>query len=401
MNSLFEKTSPVKKNTLICMLLVWMVSLPVYAQLVPKANHKGKYGYANMNGEFVITPQFDYADDFSDNIARVQKGKKWGYIDTQGNSVVDIRYEAIQNDFTDGLAWVKLKNKYGYVNNKGEQIIPLKYANAYPFSDGCAAVVVKEKNKFLFGYINTSGNEIIKPIYEHCIARFAYGRSAIKKDGKWAIINTKGEQITGFEYLNVIVSPKNKGYIIVTKDGTKNNEEGIQNGSWGIMNNNGELITPLKYHTVRSFNDENLILVSAGDSWGCVNMEGEEAIPLKYKQVLDFTEGLAAVLENGKVNWINAKNETVLKTDYTGTTYFEDGVAYVKDRYGKWGGIDKEGGIVIPLIADSYREAYDIYVRYGKKPLTTRHVKQYLLHKNRPQDKYKVKDKIPEEMWDF
>ncbi|MCL2290306.1 MAG: WG repeat-containing protein [Bacteroidetes bacterium] len=401
MNKLFEKISSVKKITLIFVLFAWAVSLPIYAQLAPKANNKGKYGYANVNGEFIIKPQFDYAGDFSDDIACVRKGKKWGYIDIQGNPVIDIKYEAIQNGFTDGLAWVKLKNKYGYVNNKGDQIIPLKYANAYPFSDGCAAVVVKEKNKFLFGYINTAGNEIVEPIYEHCIARFAHGRSAIKKDGKWAIINTKGEQITGFEYLNVIISPKNKGYIIVTKDGAKDNEGGIQSGNWGIMNNDGKLITPLKYHAIRNFNDENLILVSSGDSWGWVNMQGEEIIPLKHKQVLDFNEGLAAILENGKVNWINAKNETVLKTDYTGTTYFENGVAYVKDRYGKWGSIDKKGNIVVPLIADSYREAVDVYARYGQKPLTKRHVKQYLLHKNRPQDKYKVKDTIPEDMWDF
>jgi len=401
MTKLFEKTSPVKKITLICVLLVWLASLPIYAQLAPKANNKGKYGYANVYGEFVITPQFDYASEFSDDIACVRKGKKWGYINAQGTPIADIKYEAIQNNFTDGLAWVKLKSKYGYLNKTGEQVVPLKYENAYPFSDGCAAIVVKDKKKFFFGYINTAGDEIVAPIYEDCITRFAYERSAIKKDGKWAIINTKGEQITGFEYLNVIVSPKNKGYIIVTKDGTKNNAGEIKSGNWGILNSEGKLITPLKYQAVHNFNDENLILASAGEFWGWVNMQGEEVIPLKYKQVLDFSEGLAAVLDNGRVNWINAKNETVLKTDYTGTTYFEGGVAYVKDRYGKWGGINKRGDIVIPLIAESYQEASDIYLRFGKKPLTARHVKQYLLYKNRPQDKYKVKDKIPEDMWDF
>ena len=361
-----KKASLLKKITLICVLLVWVVSLPVYAQIAPKANHKGKYGYANVYGEFVIAPQFDHAGNFSDEIACVKKGKKWGYI-----------------------------------NKEGALIIPFKYANAYPFSDGCAAVVVKAKNKFLFGYINAKGDEVVAPVYEHCIAQFAHERSAVKKDGKWAIINTKGEQITGFEYLGVIVSPKNKGYIMVTKEGTKNNAGEVQSGNWGIMDNDGKMITPLKYHVVRSFNDENLVLVSVDDSWGWVNMQGEEVIPLKYKQVLDFSEGLAAILENGKVNWINAKNETVLRTDYTGTTYFEDGVAYVKDRYGKWGGINTKGDIVIPLIADSYQEAHDIYLRYEKKPLTARHVKQYLLFKNRPQDKYKVKDTIPEDMWDF
>lgn len=366
MTKLINKTTPIKKITFICMLLVWAVSLPIYAQLAPKANHKGKYGYANVNGEFVITPQFDYAGNFADSIACVRIGKKWGYI-----------------------------------NTKGEQIIPLKYANAYPFSDGCAAIVVREKNKFLFGYINTAGDDIVEPVYEHCVAQFAHQRSAIKKDGKWAIINTQGEQITEFEYFSVVISPKNKGYIMVTKSGTLNDDGSIKSNSWGIMNNDGKLITPLKYHVIRNFNDENLILVSAGDLWGWVSMQGEEVIPLKYKQVLDFTEGWAAILENGKVNWINVKNETVLKTDYTSTTSFEDGVAYVKDHAGKWGSINKKGNIVVPLIADSYQEAHNIYLRYGKQPLTARHLKQYLLYKNRPQDKFKVKDIIPENMWDF
>ena len=44
----------------------------------------GKYGYIDKTGQMIITPQFDYADAFSEGLTRVGIGDanagKWGYI---------------------------------------------------------------------------------------------------------------------------------------------------------------------------------------------------------------------------------------------------------------------------------------------------------------------------------
>jgi hypothetical protein len=42
------------------------------------------FGYINMDGEYVIEPQFKVAKSFSGNLAAAIQGKKWGFINMQG-----------------------------------------------------------------------------------------------------------------------------------------------------------------------------------------------------------------------------------------------------------------------------------------------------------------------------
>ena len=47
------------------------------------------YGYIDPSGKWVIPPQFDYAEKFSDGLARVEWRQKleWGYIDKHGRVI--------------------------------------------------------------------------------------------------------------------------------------------------------------------------------------------------------------------------------------------------------------------------------------------------------------------------
>lgn len=47
------------------------------------------YGYIDPSGKWVIPPQFDYAERFSDGVARVEwrRKREWGYIDKQGRVI--------------------------------------------------------------------------------------------------------------------------------------------------------------------------------------------------------------------------------------------------------------------------------------------------------------------------
>jgi len=57
------------------------------------AEINGKWGYINGNGEVVINPVYEGAFEFSDGRALVQLNGKWGYIDRDNNIVVDAVFE--------------------------------------------------------------------------------------------------------------------------------------------------------------------------------------------------------------------------------------------------------------------------------------------------------------------
>jgi hypothetical protein len=67
-------------------------------RVVQAVNGQGKYGFVDEWGHLIISPRFDYAEDFEGGLARVAMdidcyipsafavlGGKWGYIDKQGN----------------------------------------------------------------------------------------------------------------------------------------------------------------------------------------------------------------------------------------------------------------------------------------------------------------------------
>lgn len=58
-------------------------------------------------------------------------------------------------NFSEGLAPVRLGNKWGFMNRKQELVIPTKYDNVGPFKNGLAEVQIKNK----WGFLDTQGNE--------------------------------------------------------------------------------------------------------------------------------------------------------------------------------------------------------------------------------------------------
>lgn len=61
--------------------------------------------------------------------------------------------------FNDGLAAVNLKNRWGYIDKSGNVVIKPIFKDACGFSEGLAAVIVDNK----YGFIDRNGNMVIAP----------------------------------------------------------------------------------------------------------------------------------------------------------------------------------------------------------------------------------------------
>ena len=107
----------------------------------------------------VIRAQFESGYPFSEGLARVSTGDKFGFIDKTGRMVLPEQYGVLSGDFSEGLAGVCVQSGCGYIDQKGTMIIPAQYRITEPFRQGLAEVHTTRA----IGYIDHQGKYVWQP----------------------------------------------------------------------------------------------------------------------------------------------------------------------------------------------------------------------------------------------
>lgn len=98
------------------------------------------------------------------------------------------------------------------------------------------------------------------------------------------------------------------------------------------------------------------------DKWGYINLMTEKSIPAQFDYVWPFSEGIAAVIKNKKLMFINQNGEIVInkelgKMPKEADCRFIDGYCIVNSTEGLTGLIDKQGNWALePIYDDIYHE---------------------------------------------
>ena len=71
----------------------------------------GKWGFVDMDGAWVIEPQYENAEGFSDGLAPVQTGETWGFINQENKLVIAAEFYGAHSFYV-GLAPVKDGNTW-------------------------------------------------------------------------------------------------------------------------------------------------------------------------------------------------------------------------------------------------------------------------------------------------
>ncbi len=145
------------------------------ASLTP-AKAKGKVGFVNAQGEWIIEPSFYAAKAFNKGLAPVSDGRKWGLVNEEGKLVRHYYFDEMEPFSDDGLAAVLVDRKWGFIDTSGNIRIPAAYfmyqvrpveINAkklnFGFNNGIARVKLKGK----WGYLDTRGNLIGNKWFEN------------------------------------------------------------------------------------------------------------------------------------------------------------------------------------------------------------------------------------------
>jgi hypothetical protein len=169
-----------------------------------------KFTFIDKSGSIITNARFDYAKEFSEGLAPIRIGEKWGYIDKSGQVVIKPQFDSAE-PFSDGMALVKQGELYGYIDRTGTFTISPQYRYAENFSEGFTVVGNwndKENEYDEFYYINKRGRQAISGKYlraSHFFKGLAHVKLKSDKDdyymkGTFAYIDTSGRKI--FIYKN-------------------------------------------------------------------------------------------------------------------------------------------------------------------------------------------------------
>ncbi|MCK9476019.1 MAG: WG repeat-containing protein [Candidatus Muirbacterium halophilum] len=176
-------------------------------------NYKGKWGFINKAGEFVINPQFEVAMPFFEGMAAVRYGGKWGYIKQNGDFHI-MPFIEDSKDFYAGHVneYRFLKKLYsGSIDFFGEKkivnkkdIIPViidfdTSIILMRFSQDLSVYSSVVRNSVKYGYMDRAGKKVIKPIFDTAFP-FEKDIAKVIDSNEMMYINKKGKIIFKRKY---------------------------------------------------------------------------------------------------------------------------------------------------------------------------------------------------------
>ncbi len=187
------------------------------------------YGYLDENGKPVIQPIYGYASDFEGNRAAVKLNDGLhAMIDRSGKAIKTMEYWEVSG-FSDGKAAFRASpgGKFGYIDSSGNEIINPSFIYAGGFRNSRAVVSVPgEAGREIKGLIDETGRFVIKPAYSEILMlgedRVALGIARdpnnIFAGSKFALADTDGKLLTDFTFLSI--EPFSDGIASVTDSTT-------------------------------------------------------------------------------------------------------------------------------------------------------------------------------------
>lgn len=257
----------------------------------------GRWGYMNRGGEQVLSPQYEEAGVFSEELAPVRINGKIQYIDRSGKSAFELTgSHLLPHAFQQGVAVVQDGVTSFFVDRMGKKVYASFTDGAMSigdFSDGLSRISGPNDD----GYINLKGQWAFEGRFDQAL-NFSEGYAAVRKGKKWGFIDTTGKVILDYQF---------------------DEADSFQCG-WAK--------------------------VRIGGNWVFVSSQGTQ-LSTAFQSSGNFSDGLALVQLQGKFGYINKDGATVVEPKFRGAMNFSEGYAFVQeDRL--YGVIDTTGKYVIP-----------------------------------------------------
>ena len=303
-----------------------------------------KWGYINKAGEWAIQPQFAAARAFSEGLAAIRDADgHWGFIDRRGTLVVPTRFDEA-GGFSAGRVRVKSGKRWEYLNANGNRAINQTFAQAEDFSEGVAAVCSDREAdlallaKFrwagttcLYGFVDPTGDFVIEPRF-YAADSFSEGLAAVKSEGKWGYADKAGRMVIPPQFDEQ--GKFAEGLALVDGGGLSAAwllHEGTAFAKRGYIDREGRWVfyTRVRRYLYDSpFSEGVTPFQDSKDAYGYADKAGKIVIRPQFGSAHGFSEGLAAVAGmQGGCGYIDHGGRMILKLPSGCGQGFSEGLA--------------------------------------------------------------------------
>lgn len=307
----------------------------------------GKWGFIDEKGAVKIKPQYDFVEDFSENIALVGRDDAVAFINKAGDRITDFEFTNAYA-FKNGYAVVGIDDKYGAINREGEVVVPVKYSDVGEYAE---ELFYAERADGKFGYLDRNGNTVIPFILDNA-TDFQSGLAIVEKNGAQGVIDKDGRLILDFKY-DWIEPFKANGVPSRMRIDSK----------FGLVDHHGIVLTDTLYTQIGDFSN-GLALATNDEKYGYLDLKGDTAIDFRYTyrtaalKESRFENYHARVYQKDKIGIIDTAGSKIFPAIFEGTGDYIGNLIPVKKR-GKWGYADLNIELAIPYRYSAARNFED------------------------------------------
>lgn len=215
-----------------------------------------------------------------------------------------------------------------------------------------------------WGVINNQGNVVIEPTYDEMIVIpnnqkdifiCTYDVNDTDNTYKTKVLNSKGETVFGeYESVEAVDNYDSKGNIWYEEDALKVKKD----GKYGLINYKGENILPTQYDEITTLKGvKNSIIIAKEGKVGLCNSLGEIIIEPTYSKILkysdEYQDGYVVATAEGKYGLMSSNKAVLLDPIYDGITYVGSQDYYGVKSEGKNSILDKDKNVVFTGDYDS------------------------------------------------
>ncbi|WP_333819049.1 WG repeat-containing protein [Ohtaekwangia sp.] len=294
-----------------------------------------KYGMINRTGTIIIQPLYDTLIQGKSYIlaSQRQNGKNaWQLLDSLGTQLTTKPYEYLK-PFGDTYLVANNRGFAGAINNKGKEVIACVYDSVLQIDDGL--IVVKFRKQY--GIINMKEEWIVSP-RPNKLTILTENKFLEESPQRKSLKSTAGNVI----YFTDNPIKVSQDYIL----------EYLPSGTIWKIDLEGR-IADRQVHPEEAIEriyeeSEGLRAILKNGKYGFIDSQGRLRIANRYEGVQKFSEGLAPAKIRGHWGYINHQDQIAIQPAYDEVTDFKNGVAFVRLKQ-LWGTIDKTGKVLLPV----------------------------------------------------